>query len=79
MRRSPSIVTGTVRICAAQSDGPLDALDHASPTPFYGGKIGIDATKKGPEDGHMREWPDSLVMDAAVKARIDALWGQLGL
>ena len=43
-------------------DGPLDALDHASPTPFYGGKIGIDATKKGPEEGHMREWPDSLVM-----------------
>lgn len=60
-------------------DGPLDALDHASPTPFYGGKIGIDATKKGPEDGHMREWPDSLVMSREVKARIDALWGELGL
>ncbi len=60
-------------------DGPLDALDHASPTPFYGGKMGIDATKKGPEDGHFREWPDSLVMDAATKARIDGLWSQLGL
>ncbi len=60
-------------------DGPLDALDHASPTAFYGGKIGIDATKKGPEEGHMREWPDSLVMDAATKARVDALWGELGL
>jgi len=60
-------------------DGPLDALDHASPTPYYGGKIGIDATKKGPEDGHHREWPDSLVMDAATKARIDAVWSELGL
>ncbi|EFL50472.1 UbiD family decarboxylase [Solidesulfovibrio fructosivorans JJ]] len=60
-------------------DGPLDALDHASPTPFYGGKIGIDATKKGPEEGHMREWPDSLVMSREVKARIDALWGELGI
>ena len=60
-------------------DGPLDALDHASPTPFYGGKLGIDATKKGPEDGHHREWPDALVVDAATKARIDALWGELGL
>ncbi len=60
-------------------DGPLDALDHASPTPFYGGKIGIDATKKGPEDGHMREWPDSLTMAADVKARIDAMWGELGI
>lgn len=60
-------------------DGPLDALDHAAPMPFYGGKMGIDATKKGPEDGHMREWPDSLAMSAEVKARIDALWGELGL
>jgi len=60
-------------------DGPLDALDHASPTPFYGGKIGIDATKKGPEEGHMREWPDSLVMSREVKGRIDALWNELGL
>ncbi|EHJ46859.1 menaquinone biosynthesis decarboxylase, SCO4490 family [Solidesulfovibrio carbinoliphilus subsp. oakridgensis] len=60
-------------------DGPLDALDHASPTAFYGGKIGIDATKKGPEEGHMREWPDALAMDPATRARIDALWGELGL
>ncbi|MGD9609746.1 MAG: menaquinone biosynthesis decarboxylase [Desulfovibrionaceae bacterium] len=60
-------------------DGPLDALDHASPTPFYGGKIGIDATKKGPEEGHMREWPDSLVMSDTVKARVDAVWHELGL
>jgi 4-hydroxy-3-polyprenylbenzoate decarboxylase len=60
-------------------DGPLDALDHASPTPFYGGKIGIDATKKGPEEGHMREWPDSLVMSREVRARIDSLWSELGL
>jgi len=60
-------------------DGPLDALDHASPTPFYGGKIGIDATKKGPEEGHMREWPDSLVMAPEIKARIDAMWSELGL
>ena len=60
-------------------DGPLDALDHASPTACYGGKIGIDATRKGPEEGHLREWPDSLVMDPGTKARIDALWGELGL
>jgi len=60
-------------------DGPLDALDHASATPYYGGKIGIDATKKGPEDGHLREWPDALAVDAATKARIDAIWGELGL
>ncbi|MHC1789202.1 menaquinone biosynthesis decarboxylase [Solidesulfovibrio sp.] len=60
-------------------DGPLDALDHAAPRPCFGGKMGIDATKKGPEEGHTRGWPDALVMDPATKARIDALWGQLGL
>ncbi len=60
-------------------DGPLDALDHASPLAFYGGKMGIDATKKGPEDGHNRPWPASLRMSPAVKARIDAVWNELGL
>ncbi len=60
-------------------EGPLDALDHASPQAFYGGKMGIDATKKGPEEGHFREWPDSLVMDSETKARIDTLWPKLGL
>ncbi|MHC1701835.1 MAG: menaquinone biosynthesis decarboxylase [Humidesulfovibrio sp.] len=60
-------------------EGPLDALDHASPLAFYGGKMGIDATKKGPEDGHHREWPSTLRMDESVKAKVDALWKDLGL
>jgi 4-hydroxy-3-polyprenylbenzoate decarboxylase len=60
-------------------EGPLDALDHASPLAFYGGKMGIDATKKGPEDGHHREWPTTLRMDEGVKAKVDALWKNLGL
>lgn len=60
-------------------EGPLDALDHASPTAFYGGKMGIDATKKGPEDGHFRQWPDSLRMAPEVKAHIDKVWSSLGL
>jgi len=60
-------------------EGPLDALDHASPTPHFGGKIGIDATRKGPDDGHFRDWPDSLTQHPEVKAKIDKLWPQLGL
>ncbi|THB67452.1 MAG: menaquinone biosynthesis decarboxylase [Desulfovibrio sp.] len=60
-------------------DGPLDALDHASPTAFFGGKMGIDATKKGPEDNHHREWPDSLRMSVEVQVRIDELWDKLGI
>jgi len=60
-------------------EGPLDVLDHSSPHPLWGGKIGIDATKKLPEEGHDREWPPDMEMSAEVKARIDALWPSLGL
>ncbi len=60
-------------------EGPTDALDHASPQPLYGGKMGIDATRKGPEDGHFREWPDPLRMDPATKDKIDDVWNKLGL
>lgn len=31
------------------SKGPLDALDHSSDLPLYGGRLGIDATRKGKE------------------------------
>ena len=31
------------------SKGPLDALDHSSDYPLYGGRLGIDATSKGKE------------------------------
>lgn len=60
-------------------EGPLDVLDHSSPNPLWGGKIGIDATKKLPEEGHGREWPPDVEMSAEVKARVDALWPGLGL
>jgi 4-hydroxy-3-polyprenylbenzoate decarboxylase len=60
-------------------EGPLDVLDHSSPHPLRGGKIGIDATVKWPEEGHSREWPADVAMSPEVKARIDGLWPSLGL
>jgi 4-hydroxy-3-polyprenylbenzoate decarboxylase len=60
-------------------DGPLDILDHASATPAYGSKMGIDATRKLPEEGHPHPWPEILVQDPEVKARVDALWPKLGI
>jgi 4-hydroxy-3-polyprenylbenzoate decarboxylase len=39
----------------------------------------VDATKKTPADGHDREWPDDIVMDEDVKARVDAMWPRLGI
>src|SRR3990172_3019908 len=61
------------------TQGPVDHLDHASYQHSFGGKIGIDATAKLPEEGYGRGWPERIEMDPDVKARVDALWGQLGL
>jgi 4-hydroxy-3-polyprenylbenzoate decarboxylase len=61
------------------SDGPVDQLDHASYQSSFGGKIGIDATAKLPEEGYERIWPQVVQMDGRVKARVDALWDELGL
>jgi len=57
---------------------PIDYLDFASPVAGLGSKMGIDATNKWPGETN-REWGRPIVMDAAVKRRVDALWGELGL
>jgi 4-hydroxy-3-polyprenylbenzoate decarboxylase len=60
-------------------DGPLDALDHSSPLPRYGGKMGIDATRKGPGEGHTRPWPDDVTMSEEIKKMVDGKWDHYGL
>jgi len=59
--------------------GPVDVLDHASRAFTYGSKMGIDATKKMPEEGFTRSWPEVITMDPAVVATVDAKWERLGL
>ncbi len=59
--------------------GPVDALDHASPYPFYGSKMAIDATRKWPEEGFGRDWPEVIEMRPDVKERVDRLWKRLGV
>ncbi len=59
--------------------GPIDSLDHASRLPNYGSKMGIDATRKWSAEGFTRTWPEMLRMDAATKAKVDAMWSKLGL
>jgi len=61
------------------ADGPVDALDHAAPLPHYGSKMGIDATRKWPEEGFTREWPPVIEMDPEIKRKVDELWPKLGL
>jgi 4-hydroxy-3-polyprenylbenzoate decarboxylase len=59
--------------------GPIDSLDHASPSPNYGSKMGIDATKKLTGEGFAREWPEVIEMDKVTKQKVDELWKSLGL
>ena len=73
----------TTRVDAARDtliaeNTPIDYLDFASPVAGLGSKMGLDATNKWPGETS-REWGTPIVMDAAVKSRIDALWGELGL
>lgn len=60
-------------------NGPLDALDHSSSQPHYGSKMGIDATRKWPEEGHPREWPDDIEMSEEIKELVDRKWHKYGL
>ncbi|RDV83433.1 menaquinone biosynthesis decarboxylase [Ammonifex thiophilus] len=60
------------------SEGPLDELDHSSPRPAYGAKLGIDATRKGPEEGHPRPWPEEIAMSPEIKALVDRKWKEYG-
>jgi len=57
---------------------PIDYLDFASPVSGLGSKMGLDATNKWPGETD-REWGRPIVMDADVKARVDAIWETLGI
>lgn len=61
------------------SEGPADHLDFAVGMLAYGGKMGIDATRKGPDEGFTREWPPEIRMSAEVRERVDRLWPKLRL
>ncbi len=60
------------------TEGPLDHLDHAPTLQFVGGKIGIDATHKGPEEG-TREWPPLIEMSPEIRGLVDARWAEYGI
>ena len=67
-----------VRDTVLVDNTPIDYLDFASPVAGLGGKMGIDATNKWPGETQ-REWGRPIAMDPAVKARVDAMWGELGI
>ncbi len=57
---------------------PIDYLDFASPVSGLGSKMVLDATSKWKGET-TREWGRPIEQDPAIKARIDALWQDLGL
>jgi len=61
------------------TNGPVDQLDHAVSDSSFGGKIGIDATAKLPEEGHARPWPQPVAVDPDVQSRITPILKSLGV
>ncbi|MET1128253.1 MAG: UbiD family decarboxylase [Thermoproteota archaeon] len=47
-----------------------DHLDPATPVPGYGSKLGIDATRKLPEENAWREWPEPVEPDPEVARKV---------
>ncbi len=57
---------------------PIDYLDFASPVSGLGSKMGLDATNKWPGETD-REWGTPIVMDDAVKQKVDDMWDELNI
>jgi 4-hydroxy-3-polyprenylbenzoate decarboxylase len=60
------------------SEGPLDHLDHAPERQFVGGKLGIDATAKWPEEG-ARPWPPEIEMSPEIEELVTRRWAEYGI
>ena len=60
-------------------EGPMDDLDHAAVRHRYGGKLGIDATEKGPMDDLGQPWPEEIRMTDEVRERVTRRWKDYGL
>jgi 4-hydroxy-3-polyprenylbenzoate decarboxylase len=59
--------------------GPMDTLEFATAQAGFGGKLGIDATRKLPEEGFPREWPPDIAMDDDVRKLVDGRWESYGI
>ncbi len=60
------------------SEGPLDELDHAASFPRFGGKMGIDATRKTREEGMMRDWPEEIRQAKEIVELVNRRWQEYG-
>jgi 4-hydroxy-3-polyprenylbenzoate decarboxylase len=59
-------------------EGPMDDLDHAALRHRYGGKLGVDATEKGPLDDVVQAWPAEIRMTDEVRDLVTRRWNDYG-
>jgi 4-hydroxy-3-polyprenylbenzoate decarboxylase len=57
--------------------GPVDDLDDAADLPAYGGKMGIDATKKWASEGYTRSWPSRVATSEDAGRRAVQIWDRI--
>jgi 4-hydroxy-3-polyprenylbenzoate decarboxylase len=57
--------------------GPMDDLEDATDLPAYGGKMGIDATRKWASEGFTRPWPARIRTTADAAAKAETVWEQI--
>ena len=60
------------------TSGPLDALDHSSPYPLHGSKVGVDATRKI-EGETGRAWPEEIRMSEDIVRLVRDKWNEYGI
>ncbi len=59
--------------------GAADDLDHAALEKNFGGKLGLDATRKTDRDpGPHQKWPREIEMAPEIKALVDQRWQEYG-
>jgi 4-hydroxy-3-polyprenylbenzoate decarboxylase len=57
--------------------GPMDDLEDATDLPAYGGKMGIDATRKWASEGFPRQWPTRIRTTDAAARKADEVWERI--
>ncbi len=54
-------------------------IDHFADDDGPRGQIALDATTKGPAEGHPRGWPEEIEMSAEIVQRVNERWASYGI
>jgi len=52
-------------------------LDPKRDIQITGQRIGVDLTRKLPEEGYQQDWPEEIVMSDDIIQKVDQKWRQL--